>query len=51
MKTEIQKKNSSKTLIKFPVLEGDSQVTWFSLFYHTLVPKNLYIKVACKSCL
>lgn len=23
---EIQKKNSSKTLIKFPVLEGDSQI-------------------------
>ncbi len=26
MKTEIQKKNDSKTLIKFPVLEGDSQI-------------------------
>lgn len=26
MKTEIQKKNNSKTLIKFPVLEGDSQI-------------------------
>ena len=23
---EIQKKNDSKTLIKFPVLEGDSQI-------------------------
>lgn len=26
MKTKIQKKNNSKTLIKFPVLEGDSQI-------------------------
>lgn len=26
MKTEIQKKNNSKKLIKFPVLEGDSQI-------------------------
>lgn len=26
MKTEIQKKNNFKTLIKFPVLEGDSQI-------------------------
>ena len=26
MKTEIQKKNNSKTQIKFPVLEGDSQI-------------------------
>lgn len=26
MKTGIQKKNNSKTLIKFPVLEGDSEI-------------------------
>lgn len=26
MQTEIQKKNNSKTLIKFPVLDGDSQI-------------------------
>lgn len=26
MQNEIQKKNNSKTLIKFPILEGDSQI-------------------------